>query len=69
MNTIEIKSLNTPDEIRKFPKGQLELSTLAGVTFGKATFQPGWKWTEVMTPIAKTATCQAAHNNYIISGR
>jgi len=69
MSAIEKKSLNKPDETRTFPKGKLELVTFGGVSFGKATFQPGWRWTEVMPPIAKTSTCQAAHNNYIISGR
>lgn len=63
------KSLNKPDETRTFPKGRLELVTLGGVTFGRATFQPGWKWTEVMRPIAKTDACQAPHTNYMISGR
>lgn len=69
MNTIEKKSLNKPDETRTFPKGKLELSTLSGVTFGRATFQPGWKWSEAMAPIAKTASCQAPHTQYVISGR
>jgi uncharacterized RmlC-like cupin family protein len=69
MNTIEKKSLNHPDETRKFPKGQLELVMLDGISVAKATFQPGWKWTESLRDIAKTDTCQASHNNYVISGR
>jgi hypothetical protein len=69
MSGIEKKSLNTPDEKRTFPKGHIEVVNVDSITFGKATFQPGWRWTEVMPPIAKTATCQAYHTNYIISGR
>ncbi len=69
MSKIEQKSLNKPDEIRTFPKGQLEVATISGVTFGRATFQPGWKWSESVKPIAKTDSCQAPHTQYVISGR
>lgn len=63
------KSLNAPDEIRTFPKGKLELVTVAGVTFGRATFEPGWKWSECVKPIAGTDSCQAPHTAYQVSGR
>jgi hypothetical protein len=66
---IEKKSLSAPDEKRSFDKGQLELVTLGGVTFGRATFQPGWKWSTCVKPIAKTESCQAGHLTYHISGR
>jgi hypothetical protein len=63
------KSLNSPDETRTFDKGKLELVTISGVTFGRATLNPGWKWSESVKPIAKTASCQAPHTQYIISGK
>jgi hypothetical protein len=69
MKTIEKKSLQKPDEIRKFPKGKLELVKIGDVTFGKATFEPGWKWSESVKPIAHTDNCQAPHTQYHISGR
>lgn len=67
--TMEKKSLNSPDETRTFDKGRLELVTLGGVTFGRATLQPGWKWSECVKPIAKTKSCEAPHVQYHISGR
>lgn len=67
--TIEKKNLESPDEVRTFEKGRLELATVGGVTFGRATFQPGWKWSTCVKPIAKTESCQAAHTVYQISGR
>ena len=67
--TMEKKKLSSPDEIRTFDKGKVELVTLGGVTFGRATLQPGWKWSECVKPIAKTKSCQAPHVNYHISGR
>ena len=48
-----------PDEKRSFDRGELELITLGGVTFGRVTLQPGWKWSTCVKPIAKTESCQA----------
>ena len=65
------KSLNSPEETRPFEggKGQLELVNLDAGAVGRATFQPGWRWSEHIKPIAKTDSCQAAHMGYVISGR
>jgi hypothetical protein len=51
MAKMEKKALSAPDEKRSFDKGQLELVTLGGVTFGRATLQPGWKWSTCLKPI------------------
>jgi len=69
MPKMQKKALSTPDEKRSFDQGQLELVTLGGVTFGRATFQPGWKWSTCVKPIAKTESCQASHLAYHVSGR
>ena len=63
------KSLDAPDERRVFAKGQLQLVTLGGVTFGRATLEPGWKWSECVKPIAQTESCLAEHLQYLVSGR
>jgi len=63
------KSMSKPDETRTFDKGKLELVTLGGITFGRATFQPGWKWSTSVKPIAKTKSCEAPHLQYHVSGR
>jgi hypothetical protein len=64
----ESKSLNSPEEVRKFDKGKVELVNVAGATIGRATFEPGWKWSTCVKPIAKTNSCQAAHFGYQVSG-
>ena len=61
--------MGTPDEVRTFPKGKLEVVNVAELVFGKATFEPGWKWSESVKPIAKTASCMIHHNGYVVSGR
>jgi mannose-6-phosphate isomerase-like protein (cupin superfamily) len=69
MKAVEKKNLDTPDERRSFPKAKLELVTLGDVTFGRATLDPGWKWSESVKPIAKTKSCEATHTQYHVSGR
>ena len=69
MAKMEKKALSAPDEKRSFDKGQVELVTLGGVTFGRVTLQPGWKWSTCVKPIAKTKSCEASHLQYHISGR
>jgi hypothetical protein len=64
----ESKSLNLPEEVRKFDKGKVELVNIAGATIGRATFEPGWKWSTCVKPIANTSSCQAAHFGYQVSG-
>ena len=65
------KSLDRPDETRPIPdgKGRVEVVNLGGATVMRATFEPGWKWSEHVKPIAQTQSCQVAHTGYIVSGR
>ena len=67
--SIQKKTLNAPDEIRTFDKGKVELATVGTVTFGRASFEPGWKWSESVKPIVKTDYCEAPHIQYHVSGR
>jgi hypothetical protein len=60
--------LSKPQEVRNFPKGKVELITLGGVTFGRATFEPGWRWSTHVKPIAGTSSCQAAHLGVQLTG-
>jgi len=62
------KNIDKPDEIRRFDKGHLDALTLGDVVFGRATFEPGWKWSECVRPIAGTESCEVHHNGYIVSG-
>ena len=69
MPGLEVKSFDSPDEVRPFEgKGQAEVLNIAGQVVGRATFEPGWKWSENVKPIAKTDSCQAHHVGYCVSG-
>ena len=65
------KSLDKPDETRPFEygTGQVELVTTETGPVGRAIFQPGWKWSEHVKPIAHTDSCQAPHLGYFVQGR
>ena len=65
---LEVKSLNAPDEVRTFDKGKIEIISIEGRTVGRATFQPGWKWSESVKPLVNTRSCEAPHFQYHVSG-
>lgn len=64
----ESKSFARPDEIREFPKGKVELVKLGEAMIGRAIFEPGWRWSTSVQPIAKTRSCEAPHFQYHVSG-
>jgi len=68
MSKAEIKKFEKPDEVREFPKGRIELVQIGGATVGRAVFEPGWRWSTSVKPIAKTESCQAPHFQYQVSG-
>ena len=68
MNKGECKGFGTPDEVREFPKGRVDLIKIGGATVGRATFEPGWRWSTCVQPIAKTESCQVEHFQYHLAG-
>lgn len=66
---LQKKSLSDPDEKRSFQKGHVELATVGEVTFGRATLQPGWKWSTCVKPLVHTESCEAPHLQYHVAGR
>ena len=64
----EMKSFGTPDEVRTFPKGRVELIKIGGAIVGRCVFEPGWHWATSVQPIAKTKSCEAPHFQFHVSG-
>ena len=63
------RGMDSPDETRTFDHGQVEVVKIGGATIGRYTFEPGWRWSESVKPIAKTDSCQAHHVGYVLTGR
>ena len=63
-----LKRFESPDEVREFPLGRFEIVHIAGVTLGRATYQPGWKWSQHNAPLAGTSLCHLPHTGTVLSG-
>lgn len=69
MAQAEHKGFTTPDEVRTFEKGKLELINIGGGVVGRLTLEPGWRWSLHVKPLAQTEWCEAPHFQYQLSGR
>jgi len=66
---LQIVRLDQPDEVRTFPHGRLELYRVGGHEFGRAVYEPGWRWSEHVGPIVGTALCEVDHTGLVLSGK
>ena len=57
--TTEHRSFEQPDEVRAFPNGRAEILKVGGIEIGRLVFQPGWRWSNDVKPIAGTDSCAA----------
>jgi hypothetical protein len=64
-----LKRFENPDEVRTFDKGRFEIIRLGGMTIGRATYEPGWKWSLHVAPLAGTPLCEVEHVGLVVSGR
>jgi D-lyxose ketol-isomerase len=70
MAGIESRDFDSPDEQRTPDKTQVNVVRLGGgTTVARFTFEPGWKWSECIKPVAGTDSCQARHVGVVQSGR
>lgn len=69
MQATEHRSFQTPDETRAFPNGRAEIIKLGDAEVGRLVFEPGWRWSSDVKPIARTSSCEAPHFQYHVSGR
>lgn len=69
MLEVVLKRFENPDEVRLFEKGKFEIVHIGSITVGRATYEPGWKWSEHVSPIAGTAFCEVEHVGMVVSGR
>jgi hypothetical protein len=69
MDKTEHKSFQAPDETREFPRGHAEILDVGGGQVGRLMFEPGWRWSNDVKPIAGTPSCDAPHFQYHVSGR
>ena len=68
VTTVLLKRFETPDEVRAFAKGKLEILKIGGMTIGRASYEPGWKWSLHVGPQAGTQRCSVDHVGMVLSG-
>lgn len=64
-----LKRFDEPDEVREFEKGRFEIARIGGMTIGRATYQPGWKWSVHVGRALGQASCDVEHVGMVVSGR
>ena len=69
MLEVILKRFEKPDEVRTFEKGRFEVVKLGGMTIGRATYEPGWKWSAHVGRAAGTKSCYVEHIGMVLSGR
>jgi class 3 adenylate cyclase len=65
---LQRKGFEAPDEVRRFPNGAVDIVTLDEITVCRFFFEPGWRWSKDVAPIAGTRSCQHRHVGYTIRG-
>ena len=68
MPRLQRKSLSTPDLVRTFPLGQVDIVNLDETSVARFRWEPGWRWSKDVAPIVQTRSCQNRHVGYVISG-
>jgi hypothetical protein len=69
MAGIEARGFDSPDETRTPEKTRVEVVRMGATTAARYTFQPGWRWSESVKPVAGTESCQVRHVGVVQSGR
>ena len=69
MARLQRKRFSAPAEVRTFPRGKVDVVELDDVVVGRMTYEPGWRWSVDVKPIAGTDTCQFHHLGVVLSGR
>jgi quercetin dioxygenase-like cupin family protein len=65
---LELINLDSPTEVRAFEKGRFELYSVGPMTLGRATYEPGWKWSEHVGPATGENSCMVEHVGLVLSG-
>src|SRR5437867_5828596 len=69
MTNVTLKRFEVPDEVRRFPRGRLDLVAVGGLMIGRATHEPGYKWSVDTAPSVGTSRCHLEHVGLVLQGR
>jgi hypothetical protein len=65
---VVLKRFESPDEVRTFEKGRFELVRIGALAVGRASYEPGWKWSVHVGPGVGETRCRVGHVGMVVSG-
>jgi quercetin dioxygenase-like cupin family protein len=65
---VTLKAFERPDEVRTFEKGRFEIVRIGGTVVGRATYEPGWRWSQHVGPATGETRCSVEHVGLVVSG-
>jgi quercetin dioxygenase-like cupin family protein len=68
MLDVILRRFDSPDEVREMVKGRFEVVRIGGLTIGRATYQPGWKWSQHVGPGVGADRCSVEHVGLVLAG-
>jgi class 3 adenylate cyclase len=66
---LQRRRFSEPSDVRTLPRGRIDVVELDDTVVGRMTYEPGWRWSVDVQPIAGTDTCQYHHLGVTMSGR
>jgi len=63
-----LRRFDSPDETRVMEKGRFDVVHLGGLTIGRATYEPGWRWSDHVGPTVGASRCTVEHVGLVVSG-
>lgn len=68
IDSVILKHFDAPDEVREMSKGRFEIVRIGGLTIGRATYEPGWKWSVDVGPTVGAERCEVEHVGLVLQG-
>ncbi|MDQ4028721.1 MAG: cupin domain-containing protein [Actinomycetota bacterium] len=69
MPGVQAGRFDAPDETRSPAKTKIDVVKMGDTTAARFSFEPGWKWSECIKPVAGTDSCQVRHVGVVHGGR
>ncbi len=68
IDPVVLKRFEAPDEVREMSKGRFEIVHIGGMTIGRATYEPGWKWSVDVGASVGAERCEVEHVGLVLQG-
>jgi quercetin dioxygenase-like cupin family protein len=66
---LQLTNLSEPSETREFEKGLFEIYHVGPLTVGRATYEPGWRWSQHVAGQGGSRLCTVEHVGLVIEGQ